>query len=346
MTRFARIRRRGSIWPGRGGFDTCRASEADRRSLGVSGEDPKKRGRVSSCVMCDSSTDRSRAAHPGPDPDETYAMTVYVSDTIDAGSDDQEVRFAPSPATSTASRHRDGRMMRFASHRRRRPRRPPVPFASRPAAAAPAPAVPLTLTRLPPSLPTPDPSEPTFVPLEDEDPDAAAWEDPSEGGVLTRVLEACEEGEDADEVASLLGRMSVSVDAVGTDGDAPLHLASLYGHAAVVRVLLEKGAEPRRAWRRRGDAATRRRRRFRRRRRRAPRSRERADVSPRRLTRARRRRGDAAAHGGQRGTRVRGHASRRRGASRDASSDAGLCRFLRGGRGDVERACVPDRVER
>ena len=53
-------------------------------------------------------------------------MTVYVSDTIDAGSDDQEVRFAPSPpATSTASRHRDGRMMRFASHRRRRPRRPP-----------------------------------------------------------------------------------------------------------------------------------------------------------------------------------------------------------------------------
>ena len=49
--------------------------------------------------MCDEIRvpNRSRAAHPGPDPDETYAMTVYVSDTIDAGIDDQEVRFAPSP---------------------------------------------------------------------------------------------------------------------------------------------------------------------------------------------------------------------------------------------------------
>ena len=218
-----------------------------RRSLGVSGEDPKKRGRVSSCVMR-YEYQRSRAAHPGPDPDETYAMTVYVSDTIDAGSDDQEVRFAPSPpAASTASRRRDGRTKRFASHRRRRPRRPPaypsrhapppppppsppVPFASRTSAAAPA---------IPPDLDPsssvsshpPTPQNPTFVPLEDEDPDAAAWEDPSEDGVLTRVLEACEEGEDADKVASLLGRMSVSVDAVGADGDAPLHLASLYGHA-------------------------------------------------------------------------------------------------------------------
>ena len=116
--------------------------------------------------MCDEIRvpNRSRAAHPGPDPDETYAMTVYVSDTIDAGSDDQEVRFAPSPpATSTASRHRDGRTMRFASHRRRRPRRPPppVPFASRPAAAAAAPRRPRrprpVFLRL---FPPPDPSEP------------------------------------------------------------------------------------------------------------------------------------------------------------------------------------------
>lgn len=184
------------------------------------------------------------------------------------------------------------------------------------------------------------------MPLEDEDPDAAAWEDPSEDGVLTRVLEACEEGEDADKVASLLGRMSVSVDAVGADGDAPLHLASLYGHAAVVRVLLEKGANP---VVRDGDGGT-------------PLHDASAggfdDVVDALLEAAKTRGclseavdardgdGETPLHTAARG----GHVSVvtrlvAAGASRDASSDAGLMpfHFAEEG-GDVERACAPDRV--
>jgi hypothetical protein len=58
------------------------------------------------------------------------------------------------------------------------------------------------------------------------------WEDPSEGGVLTRVHAACEGG-DADGLAGLLGTLSVGVDAKGQDGDTALHLACLYGGAVL-----------------------------------------------------------------------------------------------------------------
>ena len=184
------------------------------------------------------------------------------------------------------------------------------------------------------------------MPLEDEDPDAAAWEDPSEGGVLTRVLEACEEGEDADEIAGLLGRMSVSVDATGADGDTPLHLASLYGHAAVVRVLLDKGASP---TVRDGDGGT-------------PLHDASAggfdDIVEALLDAAKTRGclseavnardgdGETPLHMAARG----GHASVverlvAAGAAKDAKSDAGLMpfHFAKEG-GDVERACKPEEV--
>ena len=89
---------------------------------------------------------RSRAAHPSPDPDETYAMTVYVSDTIDAGSDDQEVRFAPPPGH--VHRVAASRRVRMIASRRTAAAAPAVPpchVSSRHApgaAAAAAPAVP------------------------------------------------------------------------------------------------------------------------------------------------------------------------------------------------------------
>ena len=78
-----------------------------------------------------------------------------------------------------------------------------------------------------------DGSPPEFVPLEDEDAAARAWEDPSPDGALTMLLEAAESGADAATVSSLcarLGAASVDVDARGPDGDTALHLAALYGH--------------------------------------------------------------------------------------------------------------------
>ena len=75
------------------------------------------------------------------------------------------------------------------------------------------------------------------MPLEDEDHAADTWVDPSQGGVLGRVLEAAETG-DEDVLAVALPALSVSVDTTGPDGDTALHLASLYGHARCVEMLL------------------------------------------------------------------------------------------------------------
>ena len=62
------------------------------------------------------------------------------------------------------------------------------------------------------------------MPLEDEDHAADTWVDPSQGGVLGRVLEAAETG-DEDVLAVALPALSVSVDTTGPDGDTALHLA-------------------------------------------------------------------------------------------------------------------------
>ncbi|KAL4440646.1 hypothetical protein ABPG77_000355 [Micractinium sp. CCAP 211/92] len=70
------------------------------------------------------------------------------------------------------------------------------------------------------------------------------WNDPTEGGVLSRVFEAAESG-DVDELSELttrLAELDVSIDTRGADSDTPLHLAALYGHAECVRLLLERGA--------------------------------------------------------------------------------------------------------
>ena len=79
------------------------------------------------------------------------------------------------------------------------------------------------------------------MPLEDEDHAADTWVDPSQGGVLGRVLEAAETG-DENVLAVALPALSVSVDTTGPDGDTALHLASLYGHARCVEMLLGAGA--------------------------------------------------------------------------------------------------------
>lgn len=90
-----------------------------------------------------------------------------------------------------------------------------------------------------------DDNPPTFVRLEDENSDEdLEWEDPS-GGALSSILDACERGGDADALSALLGSLSVSVDTKGADGDTPLHVACLYGHADLVRALLAKNANPR-----------------------------------------------------------------------------------------------------
>jgi hypothetical protein len=90
-----------------------------------------------------------------------------------------------------------------------------------------------------------DDTPPTFVRLEDENSDEdLEWEDPS-GGALSSILDACERGGDADALSALLGSLSVSVDTKGADGDTPLHVACLYGHADLVRALLAKNANPR-----------------------------------------------------------------------------------------------------
>ena len=57
---------------------------------------------------------------------------------------------------------------------------------------------------------------------------AAQWEDPSEGNVLSSVMEACEDG-NVDALDDLLGKLSVGVDEKGEEGDTALHLACLYG---------------------------------------------------------------------------------------------------------------------
>ena len=90
-----------------------------------------------------------------------------------------------------------------------------------------------------------DDTPPTFVRLEDENSDDdPEWEDPS-GGALSSILDACERGGNAEALSALLGSLDVSVDTKGADGDTPLHVACLYGHADIVRALLEKNADPR-----------------------------------------------------------------------------------------------------
>ena len=90
-----------------------------------------------------------------------------------------------------------------------------------------------------------DDTPPTFVRLEDENSDDdPEWEDPS-GGALSSILDACERGGNAEALSALLGSLDVSVDTKGADGDTPLHVACLYGHADIVRALLEANADPR-----------------------------------------------------------------------------------------------------
>ena len=90
-----------------------------------------------------------------------------------------------------------------------------------------------------------DDTPPTFVRLEDENSDDdPEWEDPS-GGALSSILDACERGGNAEALSALLGSLDVSVDMKGADGDTPLHVACLYGHADIVRALLETNADPR-----------------------------------------------------------------------------------------------------
>ena len=95
-------------------------------------------------------------------------------------------------------------------------------------------------------------AQPDFVPLEDAAADdAEEWTDPSEGGVLTKVFEACERGirdeGDLDTLKSLLGEMkrcAVGIDTRGPDQDTALHNACLYGHVAIVKELLDQDADP------------------------------------------------------------------------------------------------------
>ena len=90
-----------------------------------------------------------------------------------------------------------------------------------------------------------DDTPPTYVRLEDENSDDdPEWEDPS-GGALSSILDACERGGNAEALSALLGSLDVSVDTKGADGDTPLHVACLYGHADIVRALLEANADPR-----------------------------------------------------------------------------------------------------
>lgn len=89
-----------------------------------------------------------------------------------------------------------------------------------------------------------DASPPQFVRLEDENSEEEVdWEDPSDGGVLTKVLGACESGSgDAQSLVSLLRSLTVSIDSKGAEGDTALHNACLYGHTHLVQVLLQSGA--------------------------------------------------------------------------------------------------------
>lgn len=69
------------------------------------------------------------------------------------------------------------------------------------------------------------------------------WVDPSPNGELGRLFAACEVG-DVAAVAALAPACSEFIVSgrLGPEGDTPLHLAALYGHFDVVRVLLAAGA--------------------------------------------------------------------------------------------------------
>jgi ankyrin repeat protein len=67
------------------------------------------------------------------------------------------------------------------------------------------------------------------------------WEDPSENGVLSCVLDASERGDET-ELQVLLPELNVSVNTPNSDGDTALHLAALYGHTGCARLLLGAGA--------------------------------------------------------------------------------------------------------
>ncbi|KAF5839770.1 tankyrase-1-like protein [Dunaliella salina] len=74
--------------------------------------------------------------------------------------------------------------------------------------------------------------------------DEEDWEDPT-GGRLTRLLEACEDGKEEEAKAVLEGDMQgFDVNSPGPDGDTALHVASLFGSAQIVQLLLSKGARP------------------------------------------------------------------------------------------------------
>lgn len=78
---------------------------------------------------------------------------------------------------------------------------------------------------------------------EEQEEDAGEeWEDPSPGGELGLLFEACESG-DAAAAARLAPRCSpyLAAGATGPEGDTALHLACLYGHTDVARTLLEAG---------------------------------------------------------------------------------------------------------
>lgn len=60
------------------------------------------------------------------------------------------------------------------------------------------------------------------------------WVDPSDGNVLSSLLEACEEG-DVGALNDLLGKLSVRLDEKGEEGDTALHLACLYGRRGGLR---------------------------------------------------------------------------------------------------------------
>lgn len=67
------------------------------------------------------------------------------------------------------------------------------------------------------------------------------WEDPSENGLLSRVLDASERGDET-ELQVLLPELDVSVNIPNSDGDTALHLAALCGHTGCARLLLGSGA--------------------------------------------------------------------------------------------------------
>ncbi|MEW5297250.1 MAG: hypothetical protein WDW36_000474 [Sanguina aurantia] len=70
------------------------------------------------------------------------------------------------------------------------------------------------------------------------------WQDPS-NGTLTELHNACEASvAKLEEVAALISQLTCDINMPGPDGDTALHLASLYGHADIVRLLLANGGDP------------------------------------------------------------------------------------------------------